>query len=275
MSRLIFGNKVQGGKDHNEDQYFTYTSINNNIIIGGIFDGHGGYNGLLASKTIKDTIQSYLDKYENELENWSIEKWQQVIKELFSLSHEAIAKTFFNYTLNKVAEYQSQDNNNNLGSSSSETIPKYISSPVMTTYNDLTIVRYANNEPIHGGSTATLSILIKNHQADHNDDDILITGNCGDSCGLLLSPKTPKTPTFITTDHSPDNVDEYNRIQQLDINDKLLFVYDILKIYKKYECPLIFDINGNKISKYVNDPWGNGLHPTNVRYEPACICCNT
>jgi len=46
-------------------------------------------------------------------------------------------------------------------------------------------------------------------------------------------------------------------------------VYDKTTIFRKYECPLVFLPSGKKDPKFVSNPWGNGLHPTNVRYEPA------
>jgi len=50
---------------------------------------------------------------------------------------------------------------------------------------------------------------------------------------------------------------------------KLLFVYDKTSVFRKYECPPVFLDNGKKDPKFIANPWGNGLHPTNVRYEPA------
>jgi serine/threonine protein phosphatase PrpC len=32
---------------------------------------------------------------------------------------------------------------------------------------------------------------------------------------------------------------------------------------------LVFNEQGEKNEKYVKNPWGNGLHPINVRYDPA------
>ena len=46
-------------------------------------------------------------------------------------------------------------------------------------------------------------------------------------------------------------------------------MYDKANVYRKYECPRVFLDSGEKDPKFVRNPWGNGLHPTNVRYEPA------
>lgn len=50
---------------------------------------------------------------------------------------------------------------------------------------------------------------------------------------------------------------------------KLLFIYDKNNVFRKYSCPLVFRPDGQRDPSYVENPWGLGLHPTNVRYEPA------
>jgi len=46
-------------------------------------------------------------------------------------------------------------------------------------------------------------------------------------------------------------------------------VYDKTNVFRKYECPCVFLPDGTKDQQFVANPWGHGLHPTNVRYEPA------
>ena len=77
---------------------------------------------------------------------------------------------------------------------------------------------------------------------------------------------------FLAQDHSPDNADEYLRIKHLPTDQyptKLLFVYDQANTCRKFECPIVFLEDGTKDPKYVKNPWGNHLRPTNVRYDPA------
>ena len=77
---------------------------------------------------------------------------------------------------------------------------------------------------------------------------------------------------FLEQDHSPDNADEYLRIKHLPTDQyptKLLFVYDQANTCRKFECPIVFLEDGTKDPKYVKNPWGNHLRPTNVRYDPA------
>ena len=47
------------------------------------------------------------------------------------------------------------------------------------------------------------------------------------------------------------------------------YLFMIKPMFAKYECPFVFLPDGTKNQQYVSNPWGFGLHPTNVRYEPA------
>lgn len=46
-------------------------------------------------------------------------------------------------------------------------------------------------------------------------------------------------------------------------------MYDQANTCRKFECPIVFLEDGTKDPKYVKNPWGNHLRPTNVRYDPA------
>jgi len=156
-------------------------------------------------------------------------------------------------------------------------------------------VRNAAGDPIHGGTTATLVVMVKDA---NGAGATLITANVGDSTAFLVP--TRGTWDFLSVDHGPENHDEWMRInvphsaaaQQVaaalgssaaaassaggapsapvdPYPTKLLFVYDKTNVFRKYECPSVFLPDGTKDQLYVANPWGYGLHPTNVRYEPA------
>ena len=102
----------------------------------------------------------------------------------------------------------------------------------------------------------------------------IISANVGDSDAMLLSPGLPQQWFSLTEDHGPDSVSEYQRVQAIPADicpHKLLFVYDKTNVYKKFLCPLVFkpDASGTRDPIFVQDPWGQGLHPTNVRYDAA------
>jgi len=106
----------------------------------------------------------------------------------------------------------------------------------------------------------------------------IICSNTGDSDALLLSRKPSRLKRdnnkckHLSVDHSPDNAEEFLRIKNLPTDShptKLLFIYDQANTCRKFECPIVFLEDGTKDPKYVKNPWGNKLRPTNVRYDPA------
>lgn len=105
----------------------------------------------------------------------------------------------------------------------------------------------------------------------------IISANVGDSDALFLARKPGRLKEnnkcmHLSIDHSPDNADEFLRIQNLDNQrypQKLMFIYDQANMNRKFECPIVFLKDGTKDPKYVRNPWGNHLRPTNVRYDPA------
>jgi serine/threonine protein phosphatase PrpC len=132
-------------------------------------------------------------------------------------------------------------------------------------------VRNSAGDPIHGGSTATLVVMTKDANGAGAN---LITANVGDSTAFLVP--TRGTWDFLSVDHGPENQDEWQRVNRASsdpsspcYDTKLLFVYDKTNVFRKYECPCVFQPDGTKDQQYVANPWGYGLHPTNVRYEPA------
>lgn len=111
------------------------------------------------------------------------------------------------------------------------------------------------------------------HLKHEDGSNTILSANVGDSTGVIIPRIDGKRSwKFLTVDHGPENQDEWKRIDLLpkkEYPNKLLFVYDKTTVLRKYECPQVFLPDGSKNQKFVANPWGNGLHPTNVRYEPA------
>jgi serine/threonine protein phosphatase PrpC len=224
-----------------------------------------------------------------ECEEWSVEKWRHALNDLFSHLHATIRASF-------IANF----------SAPAAPVPGHAFSnsrpPAEQRHVDVRgIVRNAAGDPIHGGSTATLVVMVK----DANGcGATLVTANVGDSTAFLVP--TRGTWDFLSVDHGPENQDEWLRINNpasaparqfvASTNSaaaaaspasaaaaagsgspepvdpyptKLLFVYDKTNVFRKYECPCVFLPDGTKDQQFVANPWGHGLHPTNVRYEPA------
>jgi len=118
------------------------------------------------------------------------------------------------------------------------------------------VVRRADGKPVHGGTTAT--IVVSSRHADGRR--FLVHANVGDSEAFLVAADG-KHMLPLTANHKPTNPAEFRRVTAQ--RSPLRFVYD------KHGDPEIFQANGEKDERYVRDPWGNGLKPCNVRYEPG------
>lgn len=241
----IYGGSRKGAKTFQEDSYFSYTTSNNKCIVGGVMDGHGGYNGMIASQTARDTALDFFDKHSSECESWSIDEWKSHLHDLFLHMHQTIRNKFIEHN-----------------SAHGHTEQRHI--------DDKGIVRTANNDPVHGGSTCTIVVLIK---SSNNKSATIISANVGDSTSLLLPVNKLDAPSnlyeFLSTDHGPEASEEFMRIKQMNISTRLLLVYDKTTVMRKFECPTVFNEDGKRDEQLVSNPWGHGLHPTNVRYEPA------
>lgn len=122
------------------------------------------------------------------------------------------------------------------------------------------------NEDISGGTTATIVI----HVPTKDGGCDIYTANVGDSDAFLF--KDNGEYIKLTTDHTGSSESEWKRINSPNANfpQKLVFVYDKQNtIRSSTTLPHVFDDNGVKVQKFVNNPWEYGLYPTNARYEPA------
>lgn len=235
----------QGGKSLNEDYKVSWKlQVNQpnarHVIASGVFDGHGGFGGKIASKHCGDMLIAFLEANKEVCPLWSNDEWKSQLQQFFPTMHNS-----FRDELIKPNQYSYEQ--------------KFADSNGV-------VRTVCGDHPVHGGTTATIIVVL----IDLNGKRTVISANVGDSTALLISPTLPNGYKFLTLDHSPDDESEWKRINDLDETQyptKLLCVYDKTKIYKKFLCPLIFDANGVKNPFYVENPWGNGLHPTNVRYE--------
>ena len=252
-SPLMWAGGRKGAKTYQEDAWLTYISASEAVYVGAVFDGHGGFNGTVASCTARDYLYRFCTANAAEMESWSAGEWEQLLRDLFERMHAEIKRRFVE---------ESETNNTHANSMAGS--KRYV--------DDKGIVRSANGDPVHGGSTATVIVMKQDRE---QGTATLITANVGDSTALLLPRDSEHS--FLSVDHGPENPDEYARICSLPTSQhplKLLFVYDKTNQLRKYDCPLVFlppspSSPSQRDPVYVSNPWGHGLHPTNVRYEPA------
>jgi len=246
----------KGAKQYQEDSWAIFCSDDKTITAVCIFDGHGGINGKHASNKCRKITREFCKKNWKDFASYSEKKWKEKLTALFETMHKTIREVFVeNEKKNRARSKASTDN----------------------IVDEKGIVRKTSGYPVHGGTTASVCITINTAKVRH-----VVCANVGDSDALLLPldekllPDVQKNFLHLSVDHGPDSAKEWARIDKLDEKEyphKLLFIYDKSAIYRKYECPKVFieygSNAGSKDPKYVKNPWGNDLRPTNVRYDPA------
>lgn len=167
LSGAVFGSARQGAKQFQEDAFFYQASATEKVLVFGVLDGHGGYNGLVASNTARNFCQAYFKKLSKVCESWSVAEWRSRLMELFDKAHECIREKFLSDdTAGNEKRYR----------------------------DDKNIVRHPGGDPIHGGSTCSVAVLIFN---DDGSKDI-VCANSGDSTGLVFQNGKPNDYQFIT-----------------------------------------------------------------------------
>lgn len=211
----------------------------------------------MSSDSATVTLFLLLPRVCLDCESWSVDRWRTELPALFGHLHTSIRQAFISNYASPNAPAPTNAFTNAKPAAESRHI------------DARGIVRNANGDPIHGGSTATVVVMVKDANGAGAN---LITANVGDSTAFLVP--TRGTWDFLSVDHGPENQEEWERVntsveESHLYQTKLLFVYDKTNVYRKYECPNVFLGDGTKDQQYVANPWGYGLHPTNVRYEPA------
>lgn len=243
----------QGGKPINEDCKLTWISPNKLVKVGGVFDGHGGINGLLASYFCTIKMTELLDNITDTCEKKSPNEWAEFLSHAFEIMHIELKQLFVEQPreiLSQIREFKFKSREDRR-------------------IDFKGIVRDEANQAVHGGTTATICV-----NTIFENTSYVITANCGDSEAFIINLDSPNNPNEITTSHSADNAEEYKRIRDLDPEKypkKLLLVYDQIHVYDKYKSPQVFNLDGSKVSKYVDNPWKSEfkLQPSTVRYDPA------
>jgi len=237
--------QMKGAKAYQEDSVSVFWSPDERMVVGCVYDGHGGINGRVASTCCVNLTREFFFQHLEEILRWSDDDWKNQMNAFFKRMHTSVRAEFIK--LEQARRVLSGQPTDNIVDSSK-------------------IVRKHTGFPVHGGTTGTICVII-----NLPDKRRAICANVGDSDCLLL-PANPKDRhskyKHLSVDHGPDSIDEFNRIKALNLKTNLIFVYDKQGL-KKHECPKVFDENGVKNPEYVKDPWGMGLRPTNVRYDPG------
>lgn len=220
------------------------------MLVAGVMDGHGGYNGMIASHVALDTLWGFFQQHSDRVQAWSVEEWQQRLRHAFALAEDAIRQKF----LAELTAHSGLPNDHYLDAQS--------------------VVRRSNGHPVRGGTTCTVTVVVL---SPAGDEASVITANVGDSMAMLVPTWCSSSHEaasqyqyqVLTSNHTPNSVHEYARMQSLHLASSLRLVYDRASVKRKYECPAVFTPDGQLDPVVASNPWQFGLHPANVRMEPA------
>lgn len=233
---VVYSGTKKGFKEWNEDVHFAWASACGTVVVGGVMDGHSGYEGRLAADTTKVCIENWIQATQVEtMQEWPLEVWQEQMSALFKTAHEAIRLCL----LQSAGTYLDADR----------------------------VVRYSNGLAVRGGTTVTLVCTVKKPDGSVR----VVTANVGDSLAGLITPQN--NFVGLTVAHKPDNADEFRRVQALPAElypVKLRFVYDLLVAVNKDSCPNIFKPDGTPTDREVK-----GSYINTVRRDKAVYAVNS
>jgi serine/threonine protein phosphatase PrpC len=225
---------VQGPKPRNEDECFIAKGENTTILI--VADGHGGQDGKIAAQVAVEFFRNALEK----IDQMSIPEIRALLTKTFPEAHEAIRIALIKNGHNRSSDDQGS-------------------------------VREFDDSAVHGGTTFTVCITKYDSETKKTS---VITAYVGDSEAYLIK-KDGLYVELTNVDHSPKSLSEWLRLKELerlrhetkDTRPVATCVYNTSQHDKQ-----VFIIDGATQTwimdpKYVSDPWSNGLHPANVRYE--------
>jgi hypothetical protein len=138
---LIAGDTKQGAKAWNEDSHCMFVSRNQRIIASGIFDGHGGFNGLLASIHCRDMMLALLRDNDPAIEDWSPADWETRLRGFFTEMHTTLRAELVNPKPDTTGK-----------------APVSIRQPRFA--DDKGVVRTTNGDPVHGGTTGKILVVL-------------------------------------------------------------------------------------------------------------------
>jgi serine/threonine protein phosphatase PrpC len=166
----------QGAKQHNEDAFLLFQSPGGRLVAGGVFDGHGGLNGRLAASVARDTALAFFEALGDVGTGFSESQWKTKLEDLFAGMQTAIREAFLRQdpVARGPAPRRAYRKDPELKRSDSP--------PGSVLHDDRGVVRRHNGYPVHGGTTATLCVVL----ALEDGSKSVVCANVGDSDAILF-----------------------------------------------------------------------------------------
>jgi hypothetical protein len=108
------------------------------VVAGAVFDGHGGFNGMLAAVHGRESADAFFRQNEAVLESWTEDEWRVQLREFFLQLHNVLRDKLVNPTPDQLPYAN----------------PRAVATSQRFA-DDKGVVRQANGDPIHGGTTGT------------------------------------------------------------------------------------------------------------------------
>lgn len=169
---------------------------------------------MVASSTAREVSLEILGKCREEMERWSVDEWHRQLHSLFDTIHRNIRERFLH---EKPAAIPATPTSATAPSSSSSSSSSSSGSPVSSLagigaspaksatsrryIDERGIVRAANGDPIHGGTTGSMVVSIRRDSDADGSAEFpytIITANVGDSTALLCPQPTKGKYEFLT-----------------------------------------------------------------------------
>jgi len=215
--KVQFGSYTEiGGGHQNQDTFLIFSRPSEKLYFFAMIDGHGTELGSVAANSVRSCILDYMTHHFLEIKNNPV----QTLNNIFILSHNSIKDAFKVELTRRKCGF-------------TETADGYLVKNGFFTVD------------ITGGATCSIIVIV---------DDIIYIANVGDSSGVLFSnisclnqqrdvhhvydfgfPEGEKelhtnnnstNMLFLTTDHSPCNVDEIKRINKNPTEKRVVLMYD-------------------------------------------------
>lgn len=266
---IIAGATRQGGKSVNQDRPYYWVSDSEDIVMAAGFDGHGVEGTTAAENCVRETA-TFVEQNKAIFSRWTPAMWKHVLQMHIDHLHTSFRELLVNRGVIIGGVH----------------VPCYADANGVVRTTQTTHTTSAG-DPVHGGTTASIVVYAQNVHGER----FIVCANVGDSDVITIRNGTASVAAvsavaavaaestqlsdwheMISAEHDPSNQDEWTRIYQTDsakYQKKLRFVYELKKGVPSSNYPNIYDEMGTRVAKYVSNPWGNGLQPSNVRYEPA------
>ena len=94
IEQIITGCKEKGAKQYQEDSYFRFESPDLTFLVAGIFDGHGGLNGRVASQKVEQLCSEYFSSNWQKCKGWGDDEWTTEMTSFYHHLHEKVREQF-------------------------------------------------------------------------------------------------------------------------------------------------------------------------------------